>query len=295
MTTLEAIVNSTTYPLHDVDGDLVWIGEDGWGMAPTQRLTDRGPLQHGDSDLDFRLHPRLGMLKLLAQASTIAGHWDIRKQLLKIFRPSRTPITLRWTLDNGDVRQIDVHYAGDLTFSSEDRLGYSQKAVVQLRAADPTFYDPTLQTITYGVGGGTGVFAFPLSWPASFGSSTVNQTRTIAYAGTWRTYPVVIIKGPITNPVITNLTTGDKLDLTGTTITTGDSYTIDCRPGVKTVVDASGSNRIDKLSDDSDLATFSLEADGEAALGLNDIKVTGTGANATTEVYLQFHTRYIGI
>lgn len=295
MTTLTATIGGVTYTLHDVSGQLQWVGEDGWGMSPVRRITDRGPLQHGDSDIDFRLEPRIGMLKLLAPASDLAGHWNIRSTLLQIFRPSNTAIQLLWGLDNGAQRQIDGHYVGDLSFGSDARMGFNQTAVVQLRAADPTFYDPNLQAVVYGVGGGTGAWSFPLSFPGSFGGSTVNQTRTIAYAGTWRTYPIVIIGGPITSPVVINLTTGDKLDFTGITINTGDHYTINCRPGVKTVVNDAGTNKIADLSDDSDLQTFSLEANPEAAGGLNDVKVTGTGANATTEVYLQYYTRYVGI
>lgn len=295
MTTLTATIGGTTYTLHDVTTSLAWVGDDGWGMAPVRRITDRGPLQHGDSDNDFRLEPRLGMLKLLAQAANASDHWDIRSTLLEIFRPSNTAIQLTWGLDNGDTRQIDVHYAGDLTFPSDSRLGFNQTAVVQLRAADPTFYDPTLQAVIYGVGGGSGGFVVPVVVPLGVGASTVNQTKVITYAGTWRDYPIILITGPITNCVITNTATGDKLDLTGTTINALDTYTIDCRPGRKTVVDAAGANKIDKLTDDSDLATFSLEANPEAPGGLNSITVTGSAATTATEIYLQFYHRYVGI
>ena len=295
MTTLEAIVGSTTYQLHDAVGTLTWVGDDNWGMAPVRRITDRGPLQHGDSDIDFRLEPRTGMLKLLAQAASASDHWDIRTTLRRVFRPSNTAIKLRWTLDNGDVREILVHFAGDLTFASDARMGYNQTAVVQLRAADPTFYDPTLQAVIYGVGGGSGGFVVPIAVPLGVGASTVNQTKIIAYAGEWRDYPTVLITGPITNCVITNTTTGDKLDFTGTTIAALDTYTVDCRSGVKTVVDSGGTSRIDKLSDDSDLATFSLEADPEATGGMNSITVTGSAATTATEIYLQFYHRYLGI
>lgn len=295
MTTLTATVSGTTYTLHDVTTSLAWVGDDNWGMAPVRRITDRGPLQHGDSDIDFRLEPRMGMLKLLARASSASDHWDIRTTLLEIFRPSNTAIKLLWGLDNGDQRQIDVHYAGDLTFSSDARMGFNQTAVVQLRAADPTFYDPTLQAVIYGVGGGTGGFVVPVVVPLGVGASTVNQSKTITYAGNWRDYPIVLITGPITDCKITNTTTGDKLDLTGTTINAGVTYTVDCRPGHKTVTDSSNTNQIDKLTDDSDLQTFSLEANPEAPGGLNGVSVTGSAATTATEIYLQFYHRYIGI
>jgi len=295
MTTLTATVGGVTYTLHDVSGSLQWVGEDGWGMAPVRRITDRGPLQHGDSDIDFRLEPRLATLKLLAPASTLAGHWNIRSMLLQIFRPSNTAIQLLWGLDNGAQRAIDVHYAGDLSFPSEGRLGYTQTAVVQLRAADPTFYDPALQNVIYGVGGGGGAWAIPWAIPWSIGAATVDQTRSIAYLGSWRTYPIIVITGPLNSAVVTNVTTGDKLDFTGYNIAALDTLTIDCRAGVKTVVDAAGVNKIDKLSDDSDLQTFSLEANPEAPGGVNSIHATGSAATSATEINLQYYTRYVGI
>ena len=295
MTTLTATIGGVTYTLHDVTSSLAWVGEDGWGMAPVRRITDRGPLQHGDSDIDFRLEPRVGMLKLLARGASASGYWDLRSTLLRIFRPSNTAIKLTWGLDNGTQRQIDVYYAGDLSFGSDERLGYNQTAVVQLRASDPTYYDPTVQNAAFTTGGGSGGFVVPVVVPVGVGASTVNSSQVIAYPGTWMTFPIVTIVGPITNPVVYNDSTGDKLDFTGITIIAGDSYTIDCRSGYKTVTNAAGTNKIADLTDDSDLQTFSLQPDPDVAGGNNTIRVTGSGANASTAINVVYYVRYIGI
>jgi len=294
MASIDLIRNSVVTCLSDGSPFSV-VGDDGWGMAPVERLTDRGPLQHGDSDYDLRLKPRIGRLKLLFNPGPREqqSHWDLRATLLRLFRPTRSPLKLRWSSIDGKVRQIDVHYLDSMGFGSSDRMGYSQAAVIELRAADPTFYDPTVVGYTFGVNAGTTGWAYPITFPEGFGSSTVAQTRAITYNGTWRTSPIVTIKGPVTNPVITNMMTGDKLDFTGLTIGSGTTYTIDCRAGVKTVLDQLGASQIANLTDDSDLATFSLEA--EAVDGINTIAVTGSAANATTEVYLQYYERYIGI
>jgi hypothetical protein len=294
MATLEAIVGGTTYNL--INGTYAyWIGEDGTGNAPSRRITEQGPLQHGDTDVDVRLDPRVFMESFILTPASLSDHYTMRSALLAVFRPSATKMNLRWTLDNGAVRQIDCAVIGGPTFSSAEREGFAQKMVVQFRANDPTFYDPTQNATTFGVGGGAGAFSFPLSFPVSFGGSTVNQTSTISYAGTWRDYPTIVIVGPITNPIITNVTTGDILDFTGITIIAGDSYTIDCRYGFKTIVNAAGTNKIADLTDASDLATFSLEAAPDATGGLNDLRVTGTSANAVTQVYIRYYNRYVGI
>ena len=85
------------------------------------------------------------------------------------------------------------------------------------------------------------------------------------------------------------------LDFTGTTISAGSYYDIDTRYGYKTVYSESGVNKISTLLDTSDLATFALQPDPDAADGINVISVTGTGTNADTRVDLTFFDWYVGI
>lgn len=294
MATLEAIVGSTTYNLTD-DLVVLWVGEDGVGMADVRRISESSPQQHGDTDIDYRLEPRLFREAFLINPDSLSAHYDRRKSVLRIFRPSLNPIKLRWTLDNGDVRQIDCHYSGGAKFASSDRKGFTQKLVAEFRAADPVFYHPNAISVVYNVGSGSGGFIYPLVFPVSFGGSTVNQTTTIEYDGTFREYPIITIVGPVTDPVVTNQATSDKLDFTGITISAGDYYTIDLRYGYKTVVNAAGTNKIADLTNDSDLTTFSLEADPDVADGLNPIKVTGSAANSVTSITLTYYNRYVGI
>jgi len=293
MPTLEAIAPIGTYTLSDGAPFAVISTEE--GGPPIRRITDRGPLQDGDSDLDFRLEPLTWPLGLRIYAADAAAQYDSRTTLRRIFRPSRVPIKMRWTLENGDVRQIDCHVSGKLAFASGQQDGFSQRCVVPLRAADPTWYDPTIQATTFGVGGGTSAFTVPVAVPVGVGAATVDQTRAIAYAGTWRSYPIIQVTGPINSLVITNNTTGDKLDFTGYNISAGAGITIDCRPGVKTIIDTASANVIDKLSDDSDLATFALEADADAPGGVNSIRVTGSSATSATEIYFSYYNRYEGV
>jgi hypothetical protein len=164
-----------------------------------------------------------------------------------------------------------------------------------LRAADPTFYDPTGQAYAFNIGGGSSGWTVATIVPSPIGSTNLAQSRTVTYSGTWRTYPTVKITGPITNPVVTNNTTGEKLDFTGTTITAGHYYLIDTRFGVKTVLDDAGANQYSKLTSDSKLNTFHLEAHPVAPNGVNDIQVSGTSITSATEVSMTFFSRYIGI
>lgn len=291
---LDLIRGGNTYSLDD--GTYAYLtGDDGWGAAPLHRLIERGPLQHGDTDRGFRLDPRIGSLVLFLNGTSRDDLYTRRATLLELFTPTDDPLKLRWTLTSR-TRQIDVYYAGDMAMGSGDRGGFTQRVAVTLRADDPTFYDPTAESVTFALGGGSDSLEVPLEVPMVVGSSTLDATNTITYNGNWRSYPQQIrVTGPITDAVITNSTTGEVLDFTGATIAGGDYYDIDLRYGYKTVTDSSGANQIADLTDDSDLATWHLAAAPDAAGGVNSINVTGSSVTEATKVEVTYFERYTGI
>lgn len=271
------------------------VGEDGLGMVQLRRLSERGPQQHGVTDRGFRLAPRTISQVYEIIANDNISLQDAREYLLTIFQPRDTALSLRYDLDNGNARQIDCHFAGEMRMPSQDLQGFCQKVAISLVAPDPLWYDPMQVAVTLGASGASQGMAIPLAIPWRLGATSINQTRVVTYTGTWRTEPIVQITGPITSPVITNTVNGDKLDFTGTTIAGGTYYTIDTRYGYKTVIDSAGANQISKLTTDSDLATFALHSAPDAPGGVNTISVTGTGISSATEVYFSYYTRYVGI
>jgi hypothetical protein len=120
-------------------------------------------------------------------------------------------------------------------------------------------------------------------------SSALSLSDTINNPGSYSALPIIIITGPATDAVLTNVRTGEILDFTGVTIAAGDTYTVDCRYGYKTVKDAAGTNKISDLTTTSDLATFHLEP------GDNAFTLVGTGTDANTQVTVRFNPRHIGI
>jgi hypothetical protein len=291
-TTIEAVVNGTAYNL--TDATLVWSeGNSGLGMAPLHHITERGPLQHGVSYLGFRLDPRVIQLVFGMSPASQSALWTAREDLMQIFTPSTSPIIMRWTLDTGDVRQIDAVYSGRLDYPTADRNGFYQRSVVELVAHDPTFYNPVQTTLYWTISGGMSV---PLDIPWAVGAVTsLTGSESVYYTGTWSALPVVRITGPITDPVVENVTTGEALDFTGTTIAAADYYEIDCRYGYKTVKNKAGTSKIADLLDTSDLATFHIAPAPEATNGVNSFEATGSATDVTTQIALQYYTRYIGI
>jgi hypothetical protein len=119
-------------------------------------------------------------------------------------------------------------------------------------------------------------------------------SKTLSYAGTWPAYPQIVIHGPITNPVLTNVSTGKVLAFTAT-IADGTFYSIDTRYGYKTVVDSAGVNRLGNLSAASDLAEFALLPAPDVAAGANAFTLSGTSTGANTKVVVRYNNRYGGI
>lgn len=292
--TLSAIVSGTEYSLDD-GTYCYWVGDDGLGMSPMHRLSERGPLQHGDTDRGYRLDPRTVRLILDSISDTRTAWGSKRLSILSIFKPTTDPIILKLELDAGTY-YLDCHYIGQAVMPSSERIGWNQTVVIDLKANDPTFYDATGGALTFALGGGDDTMLVPTAIPMTVGASTIDASETIAYTGTVLSYPNLIrITGPIEDCVITNTTTGEKLDFSGVTIAAGHYYDIDLRYGYKTVLLDGITNKVSDLTSDSDLATWHIATTPEAVGGINSINVTGTNVTAATSVAINYPIRYIGV
>jgi len=289
--TYEIITSAGTLDISDLSHYAV-LEIDGFGMPPLTRISEQGPLQHGESDRGYRLTPRVLQVALNLRATSWADLYVRRQELLDYLSPvGDAALSLRFTEPDGvTVRQIDGYCVDGPLFSSKDRKGRNwQKCAFRLKCPDPAWYDPTQQSIrVVGSGGGAG-FAFPLAVPWTFGGTTIDTTFVLDYDGSWLEYPEIVAIGPITSLKIEHLESGDKLDFSGITIDTGDYYTIDLRYGHKTIVDSSGSNKISELSTDSDLATWRLNP------GTNSIQFTGVSGSEATAVLIRYYKRYLGV
>jgi hypothetical protein len=281
---IDWIVDNTTYSLTDRT-NFYHLKYDGFAHAPLHRLSERGPLQNGDTDRGYRLDPRIVTLKLGIFGTSETDFYSKRNTLNTIFMASDTAGELLFSYGSVE-RQLDCYC---IEIAPGDRNHLWQEFVISLKANDPTWYDPT-QIVTYFyVSGGSEKMEVPTVIPMTIGGSTVNQNEVITNGGDYEAFPTIRIDGPITGPTITNDDTGDTLDFTGTTINAGDWLDIDCRYGYKTVEDQDSANQISTLTDESDIATFSLGS------GSNSITVTGTSATEATQVTIRYYERYIGV
>lgn len=304
---LTAQAAGQTYDLND--GTEIRLLAYDLGLAPVRRLAQRTPLQAGDTDLGYRVDPRFVDLGWALKGASLVDYRNIRERFMEVWVPRDDAVVLTFTFEDR-VRALALHLDGE--FNWRDRNGDTELVSGVFKASDPRLYDPTLRTLLFNLAGSGGGSGWPIPWPIpwAIGTDTLNLTTTIEYAGNSRLaapeYPRITVFGPITDPVITNITTGEVIDLTGLTLaTTSDWVEIDLagpdRRDAKTIRDETGASMDQYLSTDSDLATWHLAPAGERlydeswATGENVINVTGDGVTSETLVTLNYYDRYNGV
>ena len=271
------------------------VAYDGLGLPPSHDITERGPSQHGETYIDFRLDPRYITLILGITGVSYSGALAKARLLTALLKHRNALIPLKIITDVGDERRISVIYKEGLTLPLSVEGSYHYRMGIELKAVDPVFYHPTLGAVTFNLGGASDDFVVPTPVPSPMGTSVLDTTRNITYDGTWRTWPKIRIIGPITDCLIENLTTDEQLDFAGVTIAANDYYDIDCTYPNKTVLDSSAVNKAADLTDTSDLVTFHLDANPDAMSGVNSIRVKGYSVTSVTEVVFTYQKLYTEI
>ena len=279
--------------IDDIALTIYLTGTIGWGLAPSHRITQRGPFQEGDSDIDFRLDPRIMSLPFVATAKTIEEHFSVRNTLLNVFKPGNDTCLFKVTYGDGtETRNIDVKVVGGLTMDTDSK-DFNVRGVIQLRAADPTWsggieFEEQLTNTVFGT-----PTPYPKPYPVPYGADSVNAVTPITYNGTWLSYPVITAFGPLTDLVITD---AQNHSIKFTTPIPASTYvSINLKYNFKTVTDQDGVNRFEWLSIDSDMTNFALFPSPFILDGINTLSVSATGTDANSLVTLNYIPRYIGV
>lgn len=199
--------------------------------------------------------------------------------------PTRGVGRLRVVAPGGDSREIFCHVSAGLGISEvlgEDSAFYAQRISATFLAHDPYWYSVGDTAIVYTGDAEVSTFFpfFPLRLSAS--SVFVNDS-SISNPGDLEAWPVWTIEGPGSNIVISNLTTSQSLTL-NTAVTSGQSVTIDTRPGAKTVLNDDGTSLFPLMTATSTL--FPL------ARGDNHVQVAMDSTSTTSAIRLAFRPRY---
>lgn len=277
--------NSTVYNLNSLNGstgiDTRFLGDIGFGLSPLHHITARGPMMDGDVYVDYRLDPRVIQLPLLIRPGTAVGKTRIerlyyaREWIMNVFNPNHEGYLRYWPDYDNDVtnvRYLNTRVLGGLTFDVDPQNPYDFRTIVQLRAADPLWYNnDDSKTVTIS--------------NAQFGSFIA-----ITNPGNHRSWPTIQATGPVTNLRIasTQGATVLAIELSGT-IVAGNVFTFSLQQGVKTLYGAGGTNQISMVTAASDFATFAIPS------GSSSIRCTGTATTAATNVVVYYTPAYNGV
>lgn len=287
-------------------GDRFLMSDEGYGLPPIEYITQKGPFQHGETVIDYRLGPRVIQLQLRQDSCSRDDYWDNRALLLNSIRPNRnvgvtfSTGVLRKIFQDGTMKDIYAIIQQGPGFVAKqsgkwDEWGFTE--TLQFICHDPIFFNPIQKSYTFDnlVSPGAGVgWELPWSFPMLFGGTAFALSGNITYNGTWMSYPSIVIVGPVNGLVITNISTGETIEF-NYSIADGETVTISLEPGNKSVTNQLGVNLLGVITSDSDLATFHLAPDPEVALGVNEIDLALSGADAGSSVTILYYEKYIGL
>lgn len=289
--------DGVVYPLHAPPWRAV-LSEEGLGTPPIEYVADRAPFQHGDTVRSFFLTPRAIQLVVLHNFCSRDEYWTGRQEFLDLVRPGfgTNPVEagkLLYYLPGHRKRQIDVLIDSGPGFTPQDGWReWTFTEAIRFTAHDPTWYDPDgyAQSLLYHAPALN--LIFPITFPIVF-DETAGIASFVIYRGTWISYPIVDVVGPVTGFNLTNLITGTNLGLSAP-VPAGYTVTFNLQ-GIKTVTGSDGENWLNRVTPDSDLSGFALVPSPLAPDGVNNMSLSGTGTSAASNVIIRYNDRYFGI
>ena len=279
---------------------------EGTGMPPIEYITQKGPNQHGETLIDYRLGSRLVQVVMRQDTKSRFDYWLQRHHLLNYMRPNRAATRtfgagcLRHYLPDGSIRDLYAIINEGPVFSARnldswDEFGFSE--TLRFIAHDPIFYDPMRKSILWSVlidDSALTDIEFPFEFPFTLGASAIALTKSITYLGTWLAYPTITITGPAEGFTIYNLSTAEKIEL-DYSIAVGEIVQISLPYGNKRVRNTDDDNLIGTVTEDSNLSTFHVAPDPEVSGGVNTFTIAATGTSSASRVLLEYSEGYIGI
>lgn len=256
-------------------------GTKGLALAPTDLVLDKLPFSAGSKLRYIKTQPLEIDLPLVINKSSLISAMTSAEEIRNWFftgdERNKTPAYLKITRpQDNEARQIAVYYNGGLEGDLEDGSPTYIPYIIKLLAPDPmwTAAQPT---------------------ELAYDSSDVNVDQFVPNPGDVDAYPIWVIGGPITNPSITNYTSGKFFSFTnsgGLTISAGGFIIVDTRPQFERttlpVLDQDGTSQHAKLTVTSSLETWLLP-------GSNQMRIGGFGTSGSTTVSLSYTPRYRGV
>lgn len=189
--------------------------------------------------------------------------------------------------DNGtNNRQIFVKVLY-VDIREDTRQGLIQPFRLVCKIKDPTIYgypSKTASTSGTDVTAGAGSATFPFTFPVVFGATTSSVTATAQNNGTIPAYPASItVVGPVNTPKITNVTTGEYIEVSQNLSSTSNTLLITYDKDTLTVT-VDGNSVLSSVTSAS--TYFKLQP------GANQITLSGSSMGSGCYVSVAYYDSY---
>lgn len=257
---------------------------EGRGGVEANVQMQSAPFQDGATFIDTNLSTRSLALNVTLLADSRDELNDLRNQISAFFNPKIGIGTLIYS--NGDVqREIKVTVDGSPAFPVGDAKGkWYQRTAINLIAPDPYWQGTEIEN--YKLEDFVGNFRFPFRFPVRFAAR--GDSRLLLNKGDVPTPIKVEFRGPVTNPKITNLTTGEFIQVNRA-----------IPMGYKLILDTSfGNKRVEIVAPDGIVQNAFHYIDLESSffnldVGENRFGFITEGGNP--EVYVEYKHRYLSV
>lgn len=256
------------------------------GNAPVKHQSSKAPYQDGETYIDTIFEPGNPVIEFAITGVNRQELFDRRAIVIRYFNPKLGMGTLKVVQDDGiTTKWIDCIPSQPIFPSGDGRSNNHQMIIIAFFAPNPFWYDPAqLQSIMIGFSGG---FSFPFSFPFNLG--TVGSEIEVVNSGNIETPVMIYFYGEVTDPVISNLTTGEDITIVHT-VADGDILIINTAFGEKAALILTGGvyvNAFEYVSPDS---VF-----WKLAPGINAVKYTVTSQGANANCLLYYYNLFSGI
>lgn len=257
---------------------------EGRGEIDAEVQMQTAPYQDGATQIDTLLSTR----SLTLNVSLIADNRDdlnsLRHQISSVFNPKIGKGKLTYRSGQTE-REIEVVVEGSPAFPVGDAKGkWFQRTAINLIAPDPYWRD--IFTENYKLEDFVGNFRFKFRFPVRF--ATRGDSRILINKGDVPTPIIVEFRGSAVNPRITNVTTGEFIQVNRT-----------IPPGYKLVLDTSfGNKRVEIVALDGvvENAFHYIDLDSTFfSLNVGETKFSFITEGGNPEVYVEYKHRFLSV
>ena len=167
----------------------------------------------------------------------------------------------------------------------KEKMGTLQRFYVEFLANDPFWYDITESKLL--MTGFTGGLTYPLE-SEDYQFADIAATAKIINNGDWLTPVRFEFSGATTNPVITNVTTGEYIEV-AKTLVEGERLYIDTSYGNKTVTFVNTEGVI------SSACNLITNTSSFFQLQVGENRLTFVADTGTPEIFIVWRNRFVGV